>query len=608
MNDLVPGEINYQDVDPRASLLPEQSRHSGYATLEQAVSDRITLFGEARYSERAFEFNTEPVPIFAVVPATNPFFVDPFGLGSVFVMTNLGPEVGTNRSTGRVESGTFTGGVEATFAEWRWRTYATYGREKSAVGFTNLDDAAIFSALADPAPATALNLFGDGIVNNPQTIRSIIAEQRYVAATRISSASTVLDGPIVSFRGRDISLALGAEYRAEELRSKLSGPSFPTPETEDLSRNIHALFAELHLPLIGRADAIPLIERLDASFAARRDEYSDAGGSTNPKFGIRYSPFMGLQFNATYATSFRAPNLSELTTSDNRSQPASFNDPHSPSGRSRALVVGGNDPNTKPENATTWTLGVQIEPPGMKGFSAAIHYASLEFDDRISAISESQQTMLAFSERYPGVVIRDPDAALLQRLCTETDYLGDPATCTPEFIDVVIDQRSRNIASTTVRSLDGSVAYGFYVGGADVVLSGSATYLLEHSIQQTSGIPSVDYVSTYGRPVDFRSRASASLAKGGVTGFLAANYIDSYWNPTSAKLRAVGSLTTFDLNLGVSFNGLLRPDPQGRHQLALSVVNVFDEDPPFVDATTGYDGGNADPLGRFVSLELKTRW
>lgn len=608
VSDLVPGEINYQDVDPRGSLLPEQSRHSGYATLEQAVSDRITLFGEARYSERAFEFNAEPVPIFAVVPATNPFFVDPFGLGSVFVMTNLGPEVGTNRSTGRVESGIVTGGVEATFAQWRWRTYATYGREKSSVGFTNLDDGAIFSALADPAWETALNLFGDGVVNNPQTIRSIMGEQRYAAASRITSASTVLDGPVVSFRGRDISLALGAEYRSEELRSKQSGPSFPTPETEDLSRDIHALFAELHLPLIAPADLIPLVGRLDASFAVRLDEYSDAGDSTNPKFGIRYSPFVGLQFNATYGTSFRAPNLSELTISDNRSQPASFNDPHSPSGRSRALVVGGNDPNTKPENATTWTLGVQIEPPGMKGFAAAIHYASLEFDDRISAISEPQQAMLAFSERYPGIVIRDPDAALLQRLCTETDYLGDPATCTPEFIDVVIDQRSRNIASTTVRSLDGSVAYGFQIGGADVVLSGSATYLLEHSIQQTSASPSVDHVSTYGRPVDFRSRATASIAKGGITGFIAANYTDSYRNPTSPTLPQVSSLTTLDLNVGLSFNGLLRPDPQGRHQLALSVVNMFDENPPFVDATTGYDGGNADPLGRFVSLELKTQW
>nr|WP_246371140.1 TonB-dependent receptor [Phenylobacterium haematophilum] len=44
--------------------------------------------------------------------------------------------------------------------------------------------------------------------------------------------------------------------------------------------------------------------------------------------------------------------------------------------------------------------------------------------------------------------------------------------------------------------------------------------------------------------------------------------------------------------------------------VALNVQNLFDSDPPFYDGPTGigYDPANADPLGRFVSLQLTKRW
>jgi outer membrane receptor protein involved in Fe transport len=46
--------------------------------------------------------------------------------------------------------------------------------------------------------------------------------------------------------------------------------------------------------------------------------------------------------------------------------------------------------------------------------------------------------------------------------------------------------------------------------------------------------------------------------------------------------------------------------------LQLSVQNVFDKDPPFVAAIpssvaryAGYDPANANPLGRFMALEVR---
>jgi outer membrane receptor protein involved in Fe transport len=40
----------------------------------------------------------------------------------------------------------------------------------------------------------------------------------------------------------------------------------------------------------------------------------------------------------------------------------------------------------------------------------------------------------------------------------------------------------------------------------------------------------------------------------------------------------------------------------------LSVNNIFDRDPPFVDRLAGYDVANARPFGRVIALYLTKRW
>jgi outer membrane receptor protein involved in Fe transport len=44
--------------------------------------------------------------------------------------------------------------------------------------------------------------------------------------------------------------------------------------------------------------------------------------------------------------------------------------------------------------------------------------------------------------------------------------------------------------------------------------------------------------------------------------------------------------------------------------VALSAQNLFDADPPFVNRFTGfgYDAANADPIGRFVALQIIKSW
>ena len=39
-----------------------------------------------------------------------------------------------------------------------------------------------------------------------------------------------------------------------------------------------------------------------------------------------------------------------------------------------------------------------------------------------------------------------------------------------------------------------------------------------------------------------------------------------------------------------------------------SIVNVLDRDPPFANTAFGYDGANADPFGRLMSVQLTKSW
>lgn len=112
-------------------------------------------------------------------------------------------------------------------------------------------------------------------------------------------------------------------------------------------------------------------------------------------------------------------------------------------------------------------------------------------------------------------------------------------------------------------------------------------------------------VDTAGNPVDLRLRGSASWARGPLSANLTINYVDDY---AATASKRVDSWTTIDLQLTWT-----APDQTGSLKglgLAISAQNLFDTDPPFYGSAlgVGYDAANADPLGRFVSVQLSKRW
>ena len=86
------------------------------------------------------------------------------------------------------------------------------------------------------------------------------------------------------------------------------------------------------------------------------------------------------------------------------------------------------------------------------------------------------------------------------------------------------------------------------------------------------------------------------------------NYADGYTDNFNDPSRSVDSWTTVDLTVAYNIG-----DEKGVFsdtRLSLTARNLFNEDPPFVDtfAGLGYDSVNANPLGRFLSLQISKEW
>ncbi|MCC6789988.1 MAG: TonB-dependent receptor, partial [Hyphomonadaceae bacterium] len=145
------------------------------------------------------------------------------------------------------------------------------------------------------------------------------------------------------------------------------------------------------------------------------------------------------------------------------------------------------------------------------------------------------------------------------------------------------------------------------IGPGELTLRADATYLIDFLRAASPLANAVNVVDTVGNPVDLKARLGATYDIGRFNASAFVNYTDGFTDNLSTPSRAVDAWTTIDLHLGWRFG----PSDSGRGpELSLSVVNALDEDPPFVNnaAGVGYDPSNADPLGRFVAVELRTRF
>ena len=615
--DLIAGLINTANVNEGLDALPAVDQHALVLSAELDLTPDVSVFGDARYASRNFLSANAHTTQRITIPAGNAFRARNtlFPGRTVQADYDFYRDLGPRLEDGQTETLDLAAGLRWDVSDaWRVEPQLAYARVASDHTRRNLINLpALNAALASADPNVAFNPFGDGSFTSPATIASIRGFGHSDLVSETWSLSAKADGPIFSLPAGDVRLALGGDYRHEYF--EISDVSFtttttPTPSTSSKNdRNVEAVFAEVLIPLFGPGFAPPFGERVDLSLAGRFERYSDFGETFNPKFGVGWELSDALSLRASYGQSFRAPNLSDLdpdgTLARRQVRGLNITDAGAPSGRSNILLVLGANPDLQEQRAESWSAGLTYAPPE-SGLRADINYFDVRFSDRIASINNIAAALNPASE-FASLIDRSPAPAEIAALLAEAQALGTSGGFNASDITVIVDARATNLARTDVRGVDLALSYAFDAGPGELTLRADATYLIDFVRAASPLANAVNVVDTVGNPVDLRARLGASwmIGRFSASGFV--NYTDSFRDNLSAPAREVDAWTTVDFN----FSWRLSPSGSERgSDLSLSIINAFDQDPPFVNnaAGVGYDPSNADPLGRFVAVELRTRF
>lgn len=543
-------EKSFSQSAPQPSdLLPETSRHSIFISANKDVATNAQLFWDGMYSRRSTDFE-------------------------LTVSGFAGPS--TTRRSVVVEQ---IGGAAGAFVDF------SEGWDLEITGGYNINRT-------------------DNLLNGVDTATEF----------SLASAGVLLNGVLFSVPAGEIKLAIGGQYREEEFEEEFESGILGE---FDASRNVRAAFGELFIPLIGAKNSLPGIEDLSVSLAARYEEYSDFGASTNPKIGVSYVPIDGLKLRGTFGTSFRAPDFFELYGEGvSFAFPGAFLVP--PAGQAAApnvLFLNGPNPGLAPEEARTWTAGFDQEDFLVRDLKLSATYFDVAYDDRIADPLTSGISSLFAAQDLLGPLLVFPGSPEFPSLVS-TNFPVDPSFnpfgLAQGDIGAFFDGRVQNVAATDVSGVDVSLSYSRSLEVGTLNLGANASYLFEFEQQNLPLAAARDTLNRQGNPIDFRMRGNVGLDAGATKASLFLNYVDSYKSDFIAgPLQPVSSWTTVDANLSHEFSDLSRRSMLNGTTLSLSVVNLFDKAPPFVDRTRAFsnagqnfDGANANALGRVVSVQL----
>ena len=449
-----------------------------------------------------------------------------------------------------------------------------------------------------------LPILNSGVVNffGPNTPDVIALERSanfvgdaFKATSKNYGGQVKASGDIYELPAGTLAAAVGIEARKEEFEQtvdpalesgNITGYPGALKSTGGKARNQWATFAEIN---------VPIVKTLEGDVAIRYDHYSDFGGTTNPKFSLRWQPSKTVLMRASYGTGFLAPSLYQLFAPKFTGVTQPTSDPL------RCPVTGavgvdcdaqfgvlfGGNTSLKPEESEQTSVGIVLEP--IPGATFSLDWFKINLSETIvNGISPA--AILADLDQFGNLVTRAPP---------DPNNPGLPGRITQ------IDQTFINIGAMRLQGLD---VEGHYRAPAQawgrLTFNLSGTYYLKYDVQN----PDRSYRGIVGTAVGtattgviprWKHYASLTWDLGPWSATLAQTYQTSYTDQNrdlEGNPRTVGSLSLWDLQ--GSYTGFRN------WKLALGVKNLFDRDPPASNQLTsflaGFDPSYYDPRGRFV--------
>lgn len=483
---------------------------------------------------------------------------------------------------------------------------------------------------ADPQ-CTPLDIFsGPGSIT-PAMLNYIQPVVRDFSENELRLLSANLSGDLFDLPAGPLAFAAGVEQRNQKgqyrpdaltVAGEYNGvPSQPTRGSFDVDE----YYLELSIPVFESGSS-----RLDLSAAGRYSDYSNFGGETTGKLGLRWQVSEEFLFRGTFAEGFRAPSIGELFGAAARFD-ATLDDPcqigldgsppSAPDANCRALgvpvgsqqinsqisVTTGGNPNLDPELSDSFTTGFVWSPAFASNTAWSerldfeFTYYKHEVDGAIQAIDAQTQLNLCTGTLQPQFCngITRASTGDINGFANQLVNFGRIETDGYDF-DVFLTLPETDLGqiklgwSTTIvndyEAVDGLGTVQPQAVGVEV---------------NNSGIPewtsNVDVDWTYGDfSASWRLRYIGDLTEncGDAASF-------EVCSDQAAGTNRLGSTSYHDLQVGWRapwFDGT---------QLTLGINNAFGKEPPICLSCSlnGYDASTYDlPAGRFIYARAEVKF
>jgi len=577
------------------SLIPPSKRQGLTATGEYRLLPSLRAFAEVAYTHSKTDTLGNPLissnaagsAAGVRIPAANPF--NPFGqdLGVNISHEELGPRHALS------DTGSWRGvaGLRAELPRgWTAEgSFMYYGQKLWSSQPSLVAAAVINAALAQTDPNKALNLFGDfyakGATNAAGVYDSLVVTNNIRADSGIYTVDGFARGSVWTLPAGPVQLAVGATWEQQDRLRLTTTPSTLEPLRSREVRDSRAGYVEASVPLFSRKNAKPslFLRTLELQLAARRESIEGAGGTTNPKYAVRWQPFSALLVRASYGTGYRAPALSELERPETDTNPSTLLDRRRNNERYALHVVTGSFPNLEPETSKTWNYGLVFNVPKVKGLSFGTDFYWKEQKNLTANLAA--QTML------------DNETLFAERITRGTPTAADTAAGLPGRI-TDIDARFSNFGRVLVQGFDFNATYQrtTEVWGR-FTFRAAGTCAKSYKIAFNPGDALTERRGTFGFPQKWNGNGSVIWDRGRY----GASLFCYYQGPavTNAGARTLGSMTVWNLSSSYELSKRLR--------LQGGIGNLFDVAPPFADLTFGYDAGYHSAKQRTYNLSATYR-
>ncbi|WGM37279.1 TonB-dependent receptor [Caulobacter sp. NIBR1757] len=592
-------------------LLPSSAIHALFVSGRQELGDRTTLWADVLYSDRHDEYQVAApalsVGMLSPVFGGNPFFKGPPGAFYELISFRADNLIGSDHLTNTNDKSAVNSSFGIDVKLPRELNLSVYGTVDWAMNDSyvpGLSQAALDAAAAGTTTATALDPFGTGTA--PAVVAAILDYPTHASEEqRVNVAAAKLDGPLFDLPGGPLKFAVGAEYRFEsfEQRGYIGTPANDIPENMD--RTVLSLYGEVFVPIVGPGNTLPMVKGLALSLSGRYDDYSDFGTTTNPKVGVYWQLVDGLSVRGSYGTSFRAPGLRQIGATVGAyylSAPNSAtyaNDPTRGAAQVETIYLLGGNTNLQPEEATTWSAGIDVNPTFLPNLRASLTYYKLEYTDVIGTPS----VPYVFQDpTFDSIVYRgNPASPAFQDLLAIATPVNLPASFGTDAN--LLDLRNNNFGVRETDGLDFDVNYYWTTGFGSVFADLAGNYILNFDTRISPASPVTNSLDLGLARWTARATLAAQAGPVSLAGFV--NYRDGvkslYTTPTGVSSYRADSYVTVDLRASWTL-----PDTGWTRGavVAVQVNDLFDADPPFFPATDGV-GGSYNPIGRFIGLNLR---